>query len=174
MRPRQLKEDIRWILKKLDSEIPYRKAATELLFMTMCVESDCGKYLKQVNGQALGICQMEPKTYEDIWVDYLGRKPDLYRLMVSIAFGLNHPLTGIWCGENAKYLDENILFLMQCNIPFQIAMARIYYWRIPEALPYVLDINALAVYWKKYYNTELGKGTIDKAIKKYHFYSKGI
>ena len=38
-----------------------------LLLGTAAIESDCGYYIKQVNGPALGIWQPEPATHDDIW-----------------------------------------------------------------------------------------------------------
>jgi hypothetical protein len=38
-------------------------------------------------------------------------------------------------------------------------MCRIKYLRAPDALPSENDIQAMANYWKKYYNTPLGAGT---------------
>ena len=49
----------------------YSKDAEELLIFTCAVESDGGTYLKQIKGPALGIYQMEPRTYNDIWQNYM-------------------------------------------------------------------------------------------------------
>ena len=56
------------------------------------------------------------------------------------------------------------------NLPFQIIMARLYYYRFSEALPAYDDIEGLAKYWKKYWNTELGAGTVGEAIVNYYRY----
>ena len=44
---------------------------------------------------------------------------------------------------------------------------------MPEKLPNSYDIEGLAKYWKKYYNTEGGKGTVEKFIEKYEKYVGG-
>lgn len=47
--------------------------------------------------------------------------------------------------------------LMQYNIALQIAMCRLHYRRVPQALPN--NIEEQAAYWKKHYNTYKGKGS---------------
>src|SRR5260221_1196758 len=50
----------------------YTKDSEELLVAIMATESLGGKYLTQKNGgPARGIYQMEERTYEDIWKNYL-------------------------------------------------------------------------------------------------------
>ena len=65
---KQLRECI--IKPTLDSLQMYSQAAEELLVFTCACESLGGTYLKQVKGPALGIYQMEPATYQDIWENY--------------------------------------------------------------------------------------------------------
>jgi hypothetical protein len=45
---------------------------------------------------------------------------------------------------------------------FAVLMARIHYYRFPEAIP--ADLRGQAEYWKRRYNTTAGKGTPDKYI----------
>ena len=45
------------------------KNAQMLLLATAAIESKCGHYIKQINGPALGIWQMEPETHGDIWLN---------------------------------------------------------------------------------------------------------
>ncbi|MHC5804382.1 hypothetical protein ACYTX7_09245, partial [Streptococcus pyogenes] len=55
----------------------YSEAADQLILGTIFQESRA-KYLKQLgNGPALGVIQMEPNTYNDIWDNYLKYKPEL-------------------------------------------------------------------------------------------------
>ena len=51
------------------------------------------------------------------------------------------------------------------NLYYAVAMCRIHYYRVSEALPN--DLEGMARYWKKYYNTELGKGTVEEFIHNY-------
>ena len=68
--PNQL---LRYVIKPaltlLDMESP---AAEALMLGTVAQESHCGRYLHQLGkGPALGIFQMEPTTYRDIWENYI-------------------------------------------------------------------------------------------------------
>lgn len=51
--------------------IPYTEEAVDLLMMTAAHESNGCSYIKQINGPALGVYQMEPSTEADIWDNYL-------------------------------------------------------------------------------------------------------
>lgn len=146
--PNQLRELITQVLVELDL---YSADACELLMLTAAQESHLGFYIKQVGpGPAKGIFQMEPSTEKDIWKNYLRYKPDLAKRV------------GAMLGE----ADWESLQLTG-NLLYQIAMARVHYYRRPEALPDRLNIVGMAQYWKAHYNTHLGKGTIAEAIKNY-------
>ncbi len=56
-----------------------------LLLCTAAIESNCGYYIKQVDGPALGIWQMEPATHDDIWENCDALHPVYSReLMIKI------------------------------------------------------------------------------------------
>lgn len=128
----------------------HSEAAVELLMMTAAVESQFGTYLKQIKGPARGVFQMEPATEKDIWENYLRYKPTLAATVRKYSSG--HP-------------DE-----LRFNLAYGILMARILYLRTPEGIPSVDDKKALASYWKKWYNTHMGKGTVEKALAAYQTY----
>jgi hypothetical protein len=141
----QLRELITKILKEVDY---YSPEAVELMMMTAAVESRLGSYLRQVDGPALGIFQMEPGTELDIWHNYLKYRDGLSEMVANYSVGFRK--------------DE-----LEWNLAYQIIMTRIHYFRVPQALPPVDDITGMAWYWKKHYNSKLGKGTVDKAVKAY-------
>lgn len=131
--------------------------AVDLLMVTSAAESECGEYIKQLNnGPALGVFQMEPATLNDLYDNYLFYKKDKLELLESFR-----------CTDNRE-LD------LEGNIIFQIVSARLQYYRFKEKIPkkenfdhwspYIL---ALASYWKKYWNTDKGKGTIEKTADDY-------
>lgn len=125
----------------------YSPSAVELLMLTCAVESDFGTYIEQITGPALGVFQMEPNTHNDIWDNYLK-----YR-------------------SNRVYWDvNNDVESLRYDMKYAIYMARLHYLRVPEPLPNATNVEALARYWKKYYNTEKGKGRVDNAIQKYKEY----
>lgn len=129
----------------------YSKNAEELLVFTCAAESLGGTLLQQVKGPALGIYQMEPNTYTDIWVNYIHARNNLATLM-SLHYGCNRipPV-------------ERLIY----DLHFATAMTRIHYLRMPGNLPEPKDIEGIWEYYKKYYNTEKGKAKKEDSIKKY-------
>ena len=136
------------------------RSAIELLMLTTAQESHCGTYLEQIGGgPALGIFQMEPNAYADIFNSYLKYKPKLQNKVMQFIAPYDY--------VSDQIKDMNL----RGNILLQIAMARVHYLRFSERLPYYKDIEAIARYWKKYWNTELGAGTVDEAIANYQRYT---
>lgn len=127
------------------------KNAEELLFAIACHESHRGTYIKQVSGEAIGIYQMEKKTYYDIFDNFLKYREPLKENLFKIigVDELPDPNRMIW------------------DMKLSTAMCRIFFLRFSEPLPAYSNINDIAIYWKKYYNTKLGKGTIEAFIKDY-------
>jgi hypothetical protein len=56
------------------------------------------------------------------------------------------------------------------NIKNMIMACRLRYRAVTEPLPDYRDLTGMARYWKKYYNTELGKGTEKEFIKNFKRY----
>jgi len=130
----------------------WSEAAEELMVLTCATESLGGTYIKQVEGPALGIYQMEPVTYHDIWASYISKKSHFaYIILQNVGVAYMPP-------------PEFMIY----NLKLATYMARLCYLRVPEKLPEANDIKGLAEYWKKYYNTEHGAGTVDKAVKHYN------
>ena len=148
MNSKQLRELVRETLEYLHPVIPYSKVAEDLVLMTIAHESHNGMYLKQMGGPALGICQMEPATHDDIWDNFLEYRQELSQMLYEI---------------NTCEIDELVW-----NLKYAIAMCRVHYYRVPEALPD--DLIGLSDYAKKYYNTELGKATAEKYLDAYYYF----
>lgn len=130
--------------------------STNLLLGTAAQESAFGTYLVQCGGgPARGAFQMEvPVTEEDIWENYLSSRYYRRAAMVKIC--------GVFsCLNNGA---------LEWNLAYQICMARLYYRRIKESFPDPDDIEGLAKYWKKWWNTEKGKGTVTEFITNYNYY----
>lgn len=150
---------VRPTLKYLEPEIPYSTEAEDLLVMTAAHESHLGTYLKQVNGPALGVYQMEPATHTDIWENFLEYRDKL-------AWVVDDLLT--------ERLDEDYSDSLVFDLRYATAMARVHYYRDKEAIPKEKDyptrseyIDALGAYAKRVYNTELGKATANQYVKDY-------
>lgn len=127
------------------------QAAEELLTGTCLQESDGGFYLHQLGqGPAIGIFQMEPRTHNDLWASYLSRRADL-STKVSLLL-----LPGM------QPLDQ-----LAGNLLYAAAMARLLYYRVPEALPPAGDIAAQAAYYKRWYNTAQGAASVESYLTRW-------
>jgi hypothetical protein len=130
----------------------YSDAACELLLGTALTESDL-VYRRQHNGgPARGLFQMEMATHDDIFKNYLKYRSTLRNAVINLK---SDPKAD---GE-AELID---------NDSYAAAMARVLYKRAPKALPKAGDVEAMAAYWKQYYNTPLGAGTVDKYVAKWN------
>ena len=129
------------------------KNARFLLLCTAAIESNCGYYIKQVGGPALGIWQMEPDTHGDIWVNC-----DAIRLPgggnVSVMADRVHALS--MSPDNNPNSDLVVSPMYAC------AMARLKYSMDSAPLPDHSDIEAVYDYYKRIYNTPLGASTYEK------------
>ena len=145
--PQQLRElVIRPTLQRLGI---WSNAAEELVLGTAIQESGL-HYLRQMGGgPALGLWQMERATHDDIWTNFLHYRTKL---------GLNV------LGPYPKP-DHNRLVW---DLAYACALCRVHYLRCSEALPQTGDVEAQAAYWKAWYNTPLGKGTVEQYIDNWH------
>lgn len=122
----------------------YSESAVNLILGTIAQESLMGKYLDQIDGPAIGICQIEPPTFFDI---LHRRHPYLLKTKYHIA-SINPAMMHV----------DNSLSVIICRLKYLDAS---------ETLPDALDVIALASYWKRYYNTCEGSGCIEDFIKHY-------
>ena len=149
---KQLREEI--IRPALITLGLYSESAENLLFGTCAHESHLGTYIKQVKGPALGIYQMEPRTYDDIWNNYLTGRTMRDQILSACLYDIKPPA-------------EHLAF----NMRLATIMCRLHYLRKPGALPAANDLEGLANYWKEHYNTRLGKGTPAQFIEDYKRFS---
>lgn len=154
MNPQQLREQvIRPTLKRIGL---WSQAAEDLVLGTACQESHCGKYLRQLGCTgiigAFGVWQMELATARDIYDNYLRYKPDLKAKV-----------------ENLRNPAQELTESLTTNLMYACAMCRIHYLRKPDAIPFTTE--GQAAYWKKHYNTKLGKGTPEEYMKNWNKYA---
>ncbi|KYN82243.1 hypothetical protein ATY36_13735 [Vibrio cidicii] len=135
----------------------YSRSAEQLIVGTIYQESLNGHFLAQVGGgPALGVIQMEPATYHDIWNSYLAYKRSLANKITELA--------------SMAALDDDMrpdVSQLITNLAFAVAMCRIHYLRKKPPLPKAGDIEGLARYWKEHYNTPLGAGRVEEFIEKF-------
>lgn len=111
-------------------------AACQLLLGTALVESNLEHIVQTGSGPALGPYQMEPATHDDIWENYLVSRGPRASSVRAHMIG-QHPAASELKG----------------NFYYATAMARIHYWRVKAPLPDAGDTEAMAWYWKRWFNT---------------------
>jgi hypothetical protein len=136
---------VRPVLVRLDLHTP---AAENLVLGTALHESH-GRYIRQIKGPAMGIYQMEPATHYDLHHNFL-------RFNTALKVRVNQ-YAGFFSGDLA---DPSELI---GNLFYATAMCRIHYRRLKAPLP-TNEPYALAQYWKDFYNTRRGKGTVEQAV----------
>lgn len=130
-----------WVGPALTAVGLWSKPAEDLVLGTGLVESGYS-YLKQVGGgPALSPWQIEKATHDDIWANYLHFRPSLAGLV-------SHH------GSTAADLVARPLYAA--------IICRLKYLRAPEKLPTTAE--EMALYHKKYYNTQSGKASVERNI----------
>lgn len=127
----------------------------QLVVGTGNTESGGYNYLDQTTpgpGPAYGFWQMEARTHDDIWNNFLRYQPSALRDAV------------LQLGGHRRTDPPPLVTVMHWNLRYAAVMCALYYRRVKEPLPAVGDAEGMAAYWKQHYNTPLGKGTVAKAL----------
>ncbi|MEO5363434.1 MAG: hypothetical protein H7838_07400 [Magnetococcus sp. DMHC-8] len=132
----------------LEMESPGARA---LLLGTAAQESGLGHYLRQVGGgPAVGVFQMEPATYHDIWNNFIANRPEIQKKLAQ--YWPTQP-------DPERMATDLLLAAVMC---------RLHYRRVSAPIPQADDLVGLARYWKKYYNTPMGRGSEEEFIRNWH------
>ncbi len=134
------------IVRPLLRDIGLSSFAAERLVLGTGMQESRLRFMQQLRGPALGVYQMEAATYQDIRANFLARDTSLRRAIDAWAIRAPDP-------------EE-----MEGNLYFATGMCRAHYRRVAADLPAPSDAAGLAQYWKRYYNTALGKGTVAEAL----------
>lgn len=122
-------------------------------FLSLCtaaIESNCGYYIKQVGGPALGIWQMEPATCKDIWMNCDFIKTDMGECAVTELL------------TSDAVIDDDLNASLVTAPMYACAMARLKYSMDVAPLPDSENIRAVYDYYKRIYNTPAGASTYEK------------
>lgn len=140
---------LRPVLAALHPIIPNTESARRLMLGTAAHESGGFHWIDQITGNpldpdgpAFGLFQMERNTHDDIWDTFLAFRPELAAKVQRFS------ISGV---ETVKQ--------MQGNAYYATVMARLKFYRAKPPLPAADDIDLLAEYHKKWYNTSAGKAT---------------
>ena len=98
---------------------------------------------------AIGFFQIEPATMNDMIDNYIKYRSHYEKNLISL--GMN-------------FQKDTILSVMS-TIGVQAALCRIHYRRDKHSIPSWDDLEGQAKYWKRVYNTNLGRGTTEHFIK---------
>lgn len=129
---------------------PDIERAVPLLLGTAAQESRLRFFRQLGAGPARGLWQMEPATELSHW-QWLADKPYMCASIIER------------CGVAAASAMH-----LEANIPYQILLARVHYYRMdPDRLPLLDDLMAQARRWKRYYNTPAGRGTEAQYVARY-------
>ncbi len=139
------------VKSSLDDLLFYSKDVEELLIFTCANESLGGTYLHQAKGPALGIFQMEPSTYNDLWQNFINNN---HSLLLRISSNFDHNV----------HNEARLIY----DLRFATAMAACFYMRIRKPFPAYDDVNGIWEFYKLHYNTMKGAATKDTAIANYH------
>jgi len=127
----------------------------ENLLLGTAVQESGLRHLFQINGPALGVYQIEEKTHEDVWDNYLAYRPEL-----------TSTIRGLASQNTFTSSNENLNRELITNLAYATAIARIIYYRVKAAIPKTLE--GQAKYWKAHYNTRLGKGKPRDYVRNWH------
>jgi hypothetical protein len=141
---KSVKRIVKETLKRLDL---YSEEAVALIIATGNAESGF-RHLEQIKGPARGFFQCEPATCLDIWENYVMYRPQIKEKLWNLGFN-----------------EADAEWSLFSNIAVQAAICRLHYRRVPKRLPAVDDLVGQAKYWKQYYNTKHGKGTVEHFLK---------
>ena len=151
-------KQMRFLVKKVCLKMGDKYAsddAVNLVLATGIAESRY-EYIRQMgDGPARSFWQVEPATCVDNLAHYLKHRPKLMKKCANASMvDLKH-----WQNYDEKIWED----ILETNIAAAIVHARLKYWRVPKKMP--KSIEGQANYWKKYYNSDLGKGRPEHFIE---------
>lgn len=117
------------------------KKAPELLLETIAAETQMGTYPDTTKNSGHGLTQFDQIGFDDV----VTRTRNKDKEIVKRIFGYD--------------LDEIAIRDLDENPELAIIMCRLKYKLRPEPIPE--DVVSRAAYWKRFYNSSEGKGTIE-------------
>lgn len=139
-------------------------AAEILVTGTAVIESRL-RHLYQIGGPALGPYQVEPSTHRSMWLDWLRYRESRWRPLLTWAkLGAElpaGPLDERTAETLVRHLEPSLVAWSGARtIPdlwcYATAVCRLRYRWSPLPLPAADDVEGLAAYHKRIYNTALG------------------
>lgn len=132
------------IVEPVMREIPHGYSEEAVTAFMMCVahESKCGTYIKQINGPALGLPQIEPLTHNETWKHGDSIWDNAYRIGL-----INH-----YEFESKLHPNPNRLLY---DLRYNVFMFRQRMFMKKGAIP--KDLHGISAYLKTHWNSVHGK-----------------
>jgi len=124
--------------------------AKKLLLETAAAETGMGEAVDKSWWVGIGLMQFDKIGFDDV----KQRTSELYKEKVLACFGVDI--------DRVEHTD------LRWSPLLSVIFARLKYRLVPSAIPSTLD--GRAAYWKKWYNSELGAGTVEHYISAAHEY----
>ena len=150
---KSIKKIIKWVLEYLDMD---SEEARDLIYKTGMAESGYRALEGYGANPAIGYWQVEPATMYDTIDNYINYRPELKTKIYGIG-----------------YDDKDAEMRLMSNMALQVAFCRLKYRRDKYPLPKVEDVEGQAKYWKRVYNSEMGRGTVKHFIGANNGHIKG-
>lgn len=152
-----VREFKREIVEPVLRRLELHSAAAVALMMGTAVHESAGlRYLRQRGGgPALSFFQVEPATAEDIIKRYLPSRVPLWARFEAAT---------MWRSE---LWGDRIAERLVGDMAFACAVARLKYWQAPAPLPEADDLEGLAAYWGKWYQTESDPAKMQRFMVNY-------
>ena len=143
----EIKEIVEYSLYRIGC---YSDDALALVVRTGMAESGYRELRGRGKGNpAIGFWQIEPATMYDMMKNYIQyRSQYKFQLM-----------------DMGMDFEDNTILTVMSNLSVQAALCRLHYRRDRERIPCWADLEAQGEYWKRVYNTELGRGTVKHFIE---------
>lgn len=119
--------------------------AKKLLLETSASESDMGGAIDRSWSVGVGLMQFDPIGFEDT----KARTSKAKKEQIMRCFGID--------------IDRVVLSDLRWSPLLSVIFARLKFMLVPSAIPNTQE--GRAAYWKKWYNSELGAGTIEHYVR---------
>lgn len=130
-------------------------AAVNLILGTAAQETNMGSFIVQQgigDKGGLGIYQMEQRTYNDIWDNFINNN-------IAIKAKIK-----LYLGYEGRPLATRMI----SDFALSTIMCRLFYYIISKPLPDANNIQELGKFYKTYFNTDMGKATVEQFVENYH------
>ncbi len=116
----------------------------EMIIETAIVETHGGEYKDPTHYAGMGLTKIDQVPFQDI--KDRANESDVNKIFKAFSINIKH----------VDWVE------LRHNPFLALLFTRLFYKKIPEKIPN--SIKARAFYWKKYYNSSLGKGTEEHYI----------